>query len=135
MKRFALFVLAGGIAAAANFGSRMGFSLVMPYVPAIVIAYLIGMATAFALNRAFVFTTATNSVRHQAFWFVAVNVAALLQTVAFSLLFARLIFPWMGMSFHPETVAHAIGVVVPVFTSYLGHKHLSFRGSDGMSHS
>ncbi len=24
-------------------------------------------------------------------------------------------------------IAHAFGVVVPVFTSYIGHKHLSFR--------
>jgi putative flippase GtrA len=36
-------------------------------------------------------------------------------------------FPAMGMRFHPETLAHAIGVAVPVFTSYFGHKALTFK--------
>lgn len=128
MKRFALFIVAGGIAALANFGSRIALSEVIPYVPAIMVAYCIGMTTAFVLNRAFVFTSASNSIAHQATWFVLVNVAAVTQTVLVSLLFARVLFPRMGVTFHSETIAHAIGVVLPVFTSYLGHKHFSFRG-------
>jgi putative flippase GtrA len=125
--RFVLFLAAGGIAAAANFGSRFAFDLLMPYVPAIVLAYCVGMATAFTLNRAFVFTGAANPVRQQATWFVLVNLAAVAQTVLISLLFARWVFPATGMDWHPEAVAHAIGVVVPVFTSYIGHKTLTFR--------
>jgi len=125
--RFVKFVVAGGLAALANFGSRILLSYVMPYIPAIVIAYCIGMTTAFLLNRLFVFGDAANRVHEQAMWFVLVNVMAVLQTVAISLLFARWIFPATGMSFHPETLAHAIGVVVPVFTSYVGHKRLTFR--------
>jgi len=126
--RFLLFLAAGGIAALANFGSRIALSTVIPYVPAIVLAYGIGMLTAFLLNRAFVFTGATNPVSQQVKWFVAVNLLAVLQTVLISVLFARWLFPATGMDFHPETVAHAIGVIVPVFTSYLGHRRFSFRG-------
>ena len=37
-----------------------------------------------------------------------------------------LIFPAVGFTWHGETVAHVIGVLVPVVTSYLGHKHFSF---------
>ena len=125
--QFVKFVIVGGIAAAANFGSRIALSQVMPYVPAIVVAYLIGMATAFLLNRRFVFGQAGTTLKHQAFWFTAVNIAAVLQTVVVSLLFARWIFPAIDMHFHPETIAHGIGVMIPVFTSYLGHKAITFK--------
>lgn len=125
--RLLLFIAAGGLAAVANFGSRILLGQVMPYLASIIVAYCIGMATAFVLNRLFVFTGATNPIRQQMTWFVVVNLAAVLQTVLISLLFARVLFPWVGMDYRPETVAHAIGVIVPVFTSYLGHKHLSFR--------
>ncbi len=126
-RQFILFVLAGGIAAAANFLSRIALSEVMRYVPAIVLAYCIGMLTAFLLNRAFVFTTADNPVSQQVRWFLLVNLLAVLQTVLISLFFARWLFPLTGMDFHPETVAHAIGVAVPVITSYLGHRRWTFR--------
>ena len=122
-----LFLVAGGIAAAVNFLSRIALSNWMPYAAAIVVAYVFGMITAFVLNRAFVFTAANNKLRHQAMRFVVVNLAAVLQTLLISLLLAEIVFPLAGFTSHGETVAHAIGIVVPVFTSYLGHKHWTFR--------
>lgn len=127
MKQIALFLLAGGLAALANILSRMALSHVMPYVAAIVVAYCIGMLTAFALNRAFVFTKTTNLLHEQAKWFVIVNLAAVVQTIAISLIFARWLLPVIGVEAHRETIAHIAGVLVPVATSYLGHKHFSFR--------
>ena len=126
-RQFVLFVVAGGIAAAANFLSRIGLSQVMAYVPAIVLAYGIGMLTAFVLNRAFVFTAPSNSIRSQVGWFIGVNLLAVAQTVLISLGLARWLFPAVGFAFHPETVAHAVGVIVPVFTSFIGHRLLTFR--------
>jgi putative flippase GtrA len=126
-RKFIKFLLAGGTAAAANFGSRILLGQVMPYTWSIVVAYLIGMLTAFVLNRMFVFEAASTSLRHQAIWFTLINIAAVLQTLACSLVLARWMFPAMGMRFHPETLAHAIGVAVPVFTSYFGHKALTFK--------
>ncbi len=128
-RTFLLFLVAGGVAALANFGSRIVFSQVFDYVPAIVLAYCVGMLTAFVLNRLFVFTATSNSVQNQAMWFVLVNIAAVLQTVVISVLLRNWLFPSTGMSFHPDEVAHAIGVVVPVVTSYLGHRHLTFKES------
>lgn len=128
--RIILFLAAGGLAAVANFGSRIVLGEVMPYVASIIVAYCIGMVTAFVLNRAFVFNEATNPFSQQISWFVLVNLSAVLQTVVISLVFARFLFPRTGMAFHPETIAHGIGVIVPVFTSYLGHKHLTFRQRD-----
>ncbi|HBK44979.1 MAG TPA: hypothetical protein DDZ67_00800 [Xanthomonadaceae bacterium] len=126
-RRFALFVLAGGLAAGVNFGSRILLSRVMPYVPAIAAAYCLGMLTAFVLNRLFVFRTTSNALPSQVGWFMLVNAAALAQTVLISLLLARWLFPAIDFDFHPETMAHALGVAVPVITSYLGHKKFTFR--------
>lgn len=126
-RQFAAFLLAGGIAAVANFASRIALGTVMPYLPSIVLAYCIGMLTAFVLNRAFVFRQARTGLHHQVAWFVAINLAAVAQTALVSLGLARLVFPWIGMDYHPETLAHAVGVVVPVVTSYIGHKYLTFR--------
>ncbi|MBB5734593.1 putative flippase GtrA [Xanthomonas arboricola] len=99
----------------------------MPYVPSIIVAYVIGMTTAFVLNRAFVFTEATNSARSQVFWFTVVNLLAVVQTVLISLLMARIVLPALDIDRYADTIAHAFGVAVPVITSFIGHKYLSFR--------
>jgi len=126
-RQFVKFVAAGGFAAVVNFGSRILLSNWMPYVPAIVLAYCVGMLTAFIINRQFVFEGSDRPLHHQAWWFTAVNLAAVLQTVAISLMFDRWVFPALGMRWQPESVAHAIGLIVPVFTSFAGHKYLTFR--------
>lgn len=125
--RFLKFLVVGGFAAAVNFGSRIVFSLWLQYAWAIVLAYLIGMITAFCLNRLFVFRNTTNPLGHQVGWFVLVNLLAVAQTLVISLLLARWLLPAIGWSWQPELCAHAVGVAVPVVTSYIGHKHLSFR--------
>jgi putative flippase GtrA len=38
-----------------------------------------------------------------------------------------MVFPWMAFHWHPEDVAHLIGVASPIFVSYYAHKHFSFR--------
>lgn len=121
------FLVAGGTAAAANFFSRMLFSMWLPYTIAIIAAYIVGMITAFFLNRIFVFRGATNSMKHQAAWFIAVNLAAVVQTIVISLVLARYVLPAFGLHQHVETIAHGFGVAVPVVTSYVGHSRLSFR--------
>ena len=130
-RRFAGFLVASGIAAGVNFASRFAFDVFAPYAVAIVLAYGVGMATAFVLNRRFVFTDAGRPLHHQAGWFVAVNVAAVLQTLAVSLLLARWALPAIGWTWEPEAVAHAVGIAVPAVTSYFGHRHLSFAPERG----
>lgn len=126
-RTFPKFIVAGGVAALANISSRYLLGFVMPYLPSIMIAYLIGMLTAFLLNRGLVFQGAGNALHQQIFWFVAVNVAALAQTLLVSLALSDWLLPWVGWKYQPETVAHVIGVIIPVFTSYIGHRHLTFR--------
>jgi len=125
--QFSAFVVAGGLAALVNFGSRIVLGHWMPYWLSVVVAYLIGMMTAFALNRLFVFKSPSQDIRSQALWFAVINLAAVAQTLAVSLMLYHWIFPVMGLRYHSETLAHAVGVAVPVVTSYLGHKRLTFR--------
>jgi putative flippase GtrA len=125
--QFIRFVLAGGIAAAANFGSRFMFSAWMPYPAAITCAYLVGMAVAFALMRRYVFSASGEPMLPQVVKFSIVNVLALVQTLVVSLVLARWVLPAVGMEQHVESIAHLIGVAVPVFTSFIGHRQATFR--------
>ena len=125
--RFLRFLLVGGFAAGVNIGSRIALSLWLPYPVAICVAYVFGMVTAFVLNRSFVFAQGADAVHVQAMWFTLVNIAALAQTLLVSLLLARYLLPFLGIVGGAETIAHVVGVAVPIFTSYLGHKRLSFR--------
>lgn len=126
-RRFGLFLVAGGIAAAANYGSRFGFSLWFSYPVAIVLAYFVGMAVAFALMRQYVFDGRGKAIGPQLLRFVGVNVLAVAQTLIVSLLLARWLLPAAGIVGHAEAIAHAFGVAVPVVTSYFGHRLATFR--------
>ncbi|MFG6456934.1 GtrA family protein [Roseateles sp. BYS96W] len=126
-RQFLIFMLTGGVAAGGNFGSRILFSQWMGYSAAIVLAYLVGMTMAFILARLFVFKDGSRSLHQSAMYFVLVNAVAVVQTWAVSVGLAHFLLPAMGVTRFVHEIAHAVGVVVPVFTSYLGHKHLSFR--------
>jgi putative flippase GtrA len=127
---FALFVFAGGTAALVNVASRIILNLAMNYEAAIVLAYLCGMTTAYALNKLFVFERSGRTVTDEYARFAIVNLVALAQVWVVSVGLARFVFPALGFVWHADTVAHVIGVIAPVFTSYLGHKHFSFRPQD-----
>lgn len=125
--QFVRFLFVGAFAAALNFCSRIALSRWLPYASAIIVAYLIGLVVAFLLNRRLVFTGATGRLHHQMFWFVAVNALGLTLTLVVSLVFAHYVLPFFHVTWHAEEVAHAFGVATPILTSYLGHKHLSFK--------
>lgn len=127
LRNFGLFVVAGGIAAAANYGSRFAFSLWFSYPVAIVLAYLVGMMVAFVLMRQYVFDAVGRELLPQIVKFVGVNALAVIQTLVVSLLLARWILPAMGVVHYVEAIAHAVGVAVPIATSYVLHKHATFR--------
>lgn len=126
-REFLLFLLTGGTAAAVNFASRILYNYWMDYSISIIAAYLTGMVTAFFLARLFVFTKTSQGWHRSAMIFTLVNVLAVAQTWAISMWLAYYFLPSLGViQFAPE-IAHAVGVAFPVFTSYLGHKHWSFR--------
>ena len=129
-RQYLRFLVAGGIAAAANVLSRIAFSTFMGLEAAVLLAYCVGMLVAFVLMRSQVFPPSSAPLASQAGMFVAVNVAAVLQTLVITLLLARWALPRMGVERGVEEIAHIVGVCVPVVTSYFGHKHFSFRRAD-----
>jgi putative flippase GtrA len=129
-RQFLLFVLTGGVAALVNLLSRLGFSLLLRFELAVLAAYGVGMLTAYVLARRFVFTASRQSVRRSFAAFALVNLVAVLQTWLVSIGLRHLLLPVIGVTALVELIAHGCGVIVPVFTSFLGHKHVSFREPD-----
>lgn len=125
--QFSKFIVAGGIAAGANFCSRYELGFYMSYVPSIILAYLVGMITAYVFCRLFVFEARKNSTLQQMGYFTAINVLAIIQTIIVSVVFADFIFNGIQDISLRESLAHFIGICVPVFTSYYGHKYVTFK--------
>jgi putative flippase GtrA len=125
-REFVSFLITGGIAAAVNLSTRVAFNLIMRFEIAVIVAYLCGMTTAYVLARLFVFERSGRAVYDEYVRFALVNLVAVIQVWTVSVGFADVVFPWLAFTWHSYTVAHLIGVVVPVFTSYIGHRYFSF---------
>lgn len=123
---FLKFLICNGFAAGVNFCSRILINYFTGYLFSVIIAYGFGMLTAFSLNKFFVFKGSGHNTSRQFTGFFIVNMIALIQTVFFSILFKTYIFPYLGFSFYPDEIAHFIGLSIPIFSSYLGHKYFSF---------
>ncbi|WP_244532752.1 GtrA family protein [Phyllobacterium sp. CL33Tsu] len=123
------FVISGGIAAAINILSRIAFSQFLPFSAAIVLAFLVGMTTAFILMKQFVFDESGNSTGNEYVRFGLVNLVALLQVWLVSIILARWLLPAINYNWHVDTTAHVVGVLSPVLTSYVAHKSFTFAGT------
>lgn len=126
-QQFLVFLLTGGLAAAVNFISRIILNYWLDFSISIILAYLIGMVTAFCLAKIFVFKESKQSLHQSAVIFALVNLLAIFQTWAVSMLLANFVLPRMGIIQFGKEIAHGIGIIIPVFTSYIGHKKYSFR--------
>ncbi len=125
--QFLTFLLTGGIAAAVNFLSRIIYNIWLDFSTAIVLAYCTGMVTAFVLAKLLVFKESTQPLHKAASYFVLVNIFAIAQTWLISMGLYHYVLPAMNVSLFAAEIAHGVGVMVPAFTSFLGHKHLSFK--------
>ena len=126
--KFFLFLFCGGIAALANIYSRVLFSNYLSYKVSIVLAYFIGLLVAFVLFKFIVFKkTNLHNVNKEIVKFIIVNALALIQTFFVSLVFSDYIFVWCNLNYHRYDIAHVIGVVTPVVTSYIFHSLFTFR--------
>jgi putative flippase GtrA len=126
-RQFLFFLLTGGLAAVVNFGSRIAYDVWVDFSTAIILAYLTGMVTAFILARTFVFTESRTTLRRSILLFSLVNLAGVAQTWLISMGLAMFALPALDVTRFVPEIAHAVGVMVPAFTSYLGHKYWSFR--------
>ena len=122
-----MFLFTGGVAAIVNVISRVGFSQLLRFELAVLLAYCVGMLTAYVLARKFVFLQSRTSVRRSFAAFALVNLFAVLQTWLVSVGLRNWLLPLLGIVVLTDLLAHGIGVAVQVLSSYFGHKHISFR--------
>jgi putative flippase GtrA len=125
-KTFLRFLLVGGVAAAANWGSRFGFQHAMSFRWAVIAAYFVGMTTAYLLNRVFVFERSGRGMSAEAARFALVNFFAAGLVWLISVGLAQVAFPAIGFTWHAEAIAHGIGVLSPAVSSYLAHRNFTF---------
>jgi putative flippase GtrA len=127
--QFGRFLLVGGVALICHWLSRFGFNLFVSYAWAIVLAYLVGIAVAFTLNKIYVFPYSRRSLNFEMFFFFLVNIAAfpVVWAVAY-LLGERVLAPLMPREI-ALALAHGFAITLPVFVNYALHKLVTFRGA------
>ncbi|MBU2785113.1 GtrA family protein [Acidithiobacillus ferriphilus] len=126
-RQFIVFILTGGFAAAVNFSSRFFYNTFVDFPMAVTFAYLTGMVTAFVLAKFFVFQQASYSTAKSATLFAIVNIFAFAQTWGVSVFLAYHLLPVMGIHQFDKAIASAVGISIPVFTSFIAHKYITFR--------
>jgi putative flippase GtrA len=125
--QFGKFLLAGGVAAAANYGSRFVFSMFLPYVPSIGLAFLVGLTVGFLTMKTFVFSSATHASSKQASYYLLINLIGLALTIIVSVLVAKCLFRVYPDARTDEAIGHLVGVSAPVLLSFYAHKKFTFR--------
>jgi len=123
----ARFILVGGFAALVNFLSRIMLSSFYSFRISVILAYIIGMITAYILTKFLVFSPSGKHPLKEFTYFSIVNGVAIIQVWVISVGLAEYFFPNIQLQFHPNEIAHFIGISVPVITSYYGHKYFSFK--------
>ncbi len=127
---FIRFAAVGGVAALVNWGSCLALSASIPLGIAVIPAYGAGMATSFTLSKFLVFASSGRTVRSELWRFTLVNGVSFVQVWIVTMGLVDFLFPTLGFSWHIDAVAHAIGVASPIMTSFLAHKHFTFRQAD-----
>jgi putative flippase GtrA len=125
--QFSYFLLTGAFASLMNWSSRLLLSQYFNFQISIVIAFFIGLFSGFILMRLFVFKKSQNPIKTQIIIYFTINMLALVQTFLVSIVMLNFFGRFIEGKNISEAIAHAIGIIVPVFTSYLGHKYYTFR--------
>ena len=131
-RQFVRFLIAGGIAALVNFGVGYCLAPLLGYELDVVAGHLSGMLVAFLLFKKTVFERecvekSSNSTPMEVLVFIGVNGFALLQTLVVFVLLRDYMFPLTAYLYYPTILARLIAIGVPVITSFLLHKHFTFK--------
>ena len=125
--QFGKFLVAGGLAALANFASRFAFEPLLGFWGGVVAAYGVGFLTAFVLNKLFVFPASGKRLREEMGWFLLFNALAFpIVLGAAIMLNAYVLGRWLPPKLS-ETGAHGIAIMLPVFVNFAAHKFITFR--------
>ncbi len=126
-RQFILFVITGGTSAIINILSRMFLSNFFRFEIAILISYGVGMITAFFLAKRYVFLNSNKSTRKSFPAFALVNLISVLQTFFVSIFIKNWLMIFFDNLSLIELISHTCGLGILVFTSFYGHKYISFK--------
>ena len=129
--QFILFLLTGGFSAIINLTSRIIISNFLRFEVSVLIAYFIGMLTAFFLAKKYVFLNIKKSDKKSFPIFALVNFVAILQTFLISKYIRIWLINISDNLIFIDFISHLCGVIFPIFTSFYGHKYITFNNSRG----
>ncbi len=127
MKRLLLFLVAGGLAATANIVSRILFGMFMPYGFSIFLAYCVGLASGYTLNRATAFNDMGGASFSEFVKFVIVNLVSLPIILYASYALRPFLTGFMNQSEYLDTASHTMAVGLGTLVSFFGHRYFTFR--------
>lgn len=126
-REFLKFLAAGGTAAAAQWLSRFGFSQFVEFGWAVALAYLVGLTTAFVLNKLFVFGASDRTIGQEMTYFALVNAVSFPIVWVVSIVFGEYLLPQFMSKPLAEAIGNGVGIISPVGLSFVLHKFFTFR--------
>jgi len=124
--QFIAFFVVGVTSAGLNWSSRYVMASWIPFSLAVPLAYCVGMATAFALNKIFVFPKSDIPVEVQVRRFVIINLSFLPVVWAGSLIFSTALKA-MGIKEYSDEIGHAASLALPMLATFLLYKFVAFK--------
>lgn len=124
---FLRFLIVGGSAAVLNIILRIVIDIYFSYAFSIINAYIIAMIYAFTLNKKYVFQSESQTIGYEFIKFTVVNMLSIIMILLMSLFLANIFFPFIGLKWYPNDLAHIISVFSTAVTSYILHKLYTFN--------
>lgn len=123
--QFLLFLFVGVTAATLHWLARYVISIWLAFPLAVALAYVVGIAVAFELNRRYVFPSSSRPVQKQVRDFVMVNLMFFPVVWGASMLI-RQFLPEIGVIIYVDGIAHGLAIAIPTFATFLIYKFITF---------
>lgn len=124
--QFLAFLAVGSLAAAIHWLCRYFLSYWISFEYAVAIAYVFGIASAFILNKIYVFPNTNRSVNKQMRDFVLTNVAFFPVVWVMSILLVSVLSS-AGVTMYTEGIAHGVAISIPMMATFLIYKFIAFK--------
>ena len=125
--QFFRFIVVGGFALLVHWLARILLSNWMSYSAAIIVAYGIGIAVAYTLNRKYVFPLSQQARHREIMIFVAVNLGAFPIVWTLAVFFSDVILANFLSIDVARALGHGAAITTPVFINFAVHKFVTFR--------
>ncbi len=123
--QFVRFLFVGATAALLHWLARYWLSAWVTFPAAVALAYIVGIAVAFELNRRIVFPASGRPIAKQARDFILINLSFFPVVWAAAILF-RQILKYIGVVHFVDGIAHGLAIALPVLMTFLMYKFIAF---------